>query len=137
MTKYIIDAYAWIEYFEGSNQGKILHKILTPENEILTHAVTVSEVVSRIERKGFAGESAFNAILGLSKIIPLDIASCKEIGFLHASQRKKIPGFGLADTFVLYLSRTTGGKIVTGDPHFQNEKNVLFLAKSNVINPRE
>lgn len=127
MTKYVIDAYAWIEYFEGTAQGKIMRSLLIPANEILTHVVTVTEVVSRIERKGFDGESAFNAILGLSKIIPLDITSCKEIGFLHASQRKKIPGFGLADTFVLHLARTTGGKIVTGDPHFQHEKNILFL----------
>lgn len=128
MTKYIIDAYAWIEYLEGSSQGKKVKTILSEAREVLTHAVTVAEVVSRIKRKGFDGEMAFTALQGLSQIVPASADFSKEVGLIHAETRAKIPGFGLADAFVLALARKTGGKIVTGDPHFKQEKEVVFLA---------
>ncbi len=127
MTKFVIDAYAWIEYLEGSSQGYIVKGLLFSNHEILTHAVTMAEVVSRIKRKGFDGEAAFRAIQGLSQIIPADADFCKEVGLIHAQTRAKVPGFGLADAFVLVLARRVGGKIVTGDPHFKSEKGVLFL----------
>lgn len=127
MTKYVIDAYAWIEYFEGSFQGKKVRDILTGEHEILTHAVTVAEVVSRMKRKGFDGEAAFHALQGLSQMIPINVDFSMEVGLVHAETRAKVPGFGLADAFVLVLARKVGGKIVTGDPHFQQEKGVVFL----------
>ncbi len=127
MTKYVIDAYAWIEYLEGSEQGRKVQELLFGENEILTPSVTVAEVVSRVKRKGADGEAAFRALQGLCRIIPADVEICKEVGLLHADTRKRIPGFGLADAFVLFLARKTGGRIVTGDPHFQSERGVLFL----------
>lgn len=127
MTKYIIDAYAWIEYFEGSSQGKKVRDMLSGEHEILTHAVTVAEVVSRMKRKSFDGEAAFGALQGLSQIIPATADFSQEVGLAHAETRAKVPGFGLADAFVLVLARKAGGKIVTGDPHFQQEKGVVFL----------
>ncbi len=127
MTKYIIDAYAWIEYLEGSSQGKKVRDILTGEHEILTHAVTVAEVVSRMKRKSFDGEAAFMALQGLSQIIPASADFSREVGLIHADTRAKVPGFGLADAFVLALARKVSGKIVTGDHHFKQEKGVVFL----------
>src|SRR3989344_3150786 len=126
MTKYVIDAYAWIEYLEGSKQGKVVQEILFGQHEIITSAVTIAEVVSRIKRKGMDGEAAYRALQGLSIIVPLDAEMCKEVGLLHAETRYRISGFGLADAFVLSLARKIGGKIVTGDPHFKSEKGVLF-----------
>ena len=122
-----MDAYAWIEYLEGSNQGKKVRQILFDQNDILTHAVTVAEVVSRVKRKGFDGEAAFKAIEGISKIISADSDFCRRVGLLHAEIRSKVPGFGLADAFVLQLARDIQGRIVTGDPHFRGERNILFL----------
>ncbi len=127
MTDYIFDAYAWIEYFEGSEQGKKVRHLLQGENKIVTHGVTVAEVVSRIQRKGLDGEAAFQAMLSLSQISQTDVDFCKEVGFVHAETRARLPGFGLADAFVLLLSRKTGGRIVTGDPHFRKERGVMFL----------
>lgn len=128
MTKYIMDAYAWIEYFEGTKQGKVVQELLQ-DNEILTHSVTVAEVVSKMRRKGLNGELAFHALQGLTRIIPTEGDDCKMVGLLHAEMRAKIPGFGLADAFVLHLARDRQGRVVTGDHHFQHERGVLFLKK--------
>ncbi|MBI3032536.1 PIN domain-containing protein [Candidatus Woesearchaeota archaeon] len=126
MSKLIMDAYAWIEYLEGSPQGKQVHELIKI-HEIITHEVTVAEVVSRITRKGLNGELAYEAMKVLSKIMSTDPLFSKEVGLLHANLRKKISDFGLADAYVLYLAITSKGSVVTGDPHFKNMKNVIFL----------
>lgn len=49
--KYIIDAYAWVEYLIGSKAGEKVRSVLdTENNEIYTCAVTVAEVASKTAR---------------------------------------------------------------------------------------
>jgi len=46
--KYVIDAYAWIEYLIRSKTGEKVKSVLEKEtNEIYTCAATVAEVVSK------------------------------------------------------------------------------------------
>lgn len=122
-----MDAYAWIEYLEGSSQGKRVQRMIQEGNEILTHTLTVAEVVSKISRKGLDGAAAYHALHALSRIITTDEDFSRDAGLLHAQLRPKIDHFGLADTFVLLLARQQGAKVVTGDPHFKSMKEVIFL----------
>ena len=122
-----MDAFAWIEYFEGSRFGKIVKKCLDESDEVLTHSVTVSEVVSRITRKGFNGILAYHAIHARSRVVTTDSEFAKEVGLLHAELRKKIERFGLADAYILALARQEQGKVLTGDSHFKGMKEVIFL----------
>jgi len=48
-------------------------------------------------------------------------------GKLHAEMRKHIKDFGLSDAFILALAKTTNSKILTGDRHFKNVKEALFI----------
>jgi len=46
LNKYLLDSFAWIEYFEGSNQGEKVGKIISdPNNEIPTCAVMVARIL--------------------------------------------------------------------------------------------
>lgn len=128
MNKIIMDAYGWIEYFYGSSNGEIVRGILNDHNnQIFTHSVTLAETISNVKRKGFDAEVAYNLIQQHSLIINTQEDFSKEVGLLHAEMRKKISDFGLADTFVLLFSQKEQATIVTGDPHFKDIKNVIFL----------
>ena len=128
MNRYVIDSYAWIEYVEGSEKGRIIESILLDEsNEIYSHILTISEVVSRIKRKGMDAEIAFGAISSLSIIIHIDTDTAKSAGFLHAELRKTIKDFGLTDAFILDAARKMNAKILTGDPHFKNFKEAVIV----------
>jgi predicted nucleic acid-binding protein len=128
MSKYVVDAYAWIEYLGGSASGERVRAIFEEEgSEIYSCAVTVAEVVSKIarERKGF--EVAYDVILSNSQVISVDEELSKEAGLLHAEMRKVERDFGLADAYVLAAARRLKSKVLTGDPHFRKVKEAILI----------
>jgi predicted nucleic acid-binding protein len=128
MSKYVFDTYAWIEYFDGSIKGEKVRNVLSEKsNEVVTNAVTAAEVVSVFSRRDKDTSKALEAMRGLSVLHIVDEHVAEETGLVHSEMKKKMRDFGLADAFVVASARQLNAKIVTGDPHFRNMKNVLFL----------
>ena len=126
--KYVIDAYAWIEYFIESDKGKKVKEIVELQgNEIFTSVITIAEVCSIGVREKRDVELGNKIILGLSSIHFINLELAREAGILHAVVRKKIKDFGLADTFVLLAARKLGAKIVTRDPRFKGMKEAVLI----------
>ena len=129
MNKYVIDAWAWIEYFIGSQYGAKLNEILEDAStEVYTCAITVAEVISKTVREGRDVEAAYDMLLSNSQVINADEEVSKQAGLLHAEMRKTKKDFGLADAYVLATAKELKAKILTGDAHFQN-LNDIFLIK--------
>ena len=126
--KYVIDAYAWIEYFIESSQGKkVKEAVESQDNEIFTSIITIAEVSSIGVREKRDVELGNKSILSLSSIYFINLELAKEAGILHAEIRKKIKDFGLADVFVLLTARKLNAKILTGDPHFKRFKEAILI----------
>src|SRR3989339_1105046 len=116
MTKYVMDASAWIEYFRGESKGLEVKRFLDkPENLIFTNSVTIAEIASKIAREGWNPDEPINIILSRSKIITLDENPSKKVGFLHASIRKERKNFSYGDAFVLFTANMLEANIVTTD----------------------
>src|SRR3989338_11707773 len=122
MTEYVIDAYAWIEYLEGSKQGEKVKQIIKTQ-ACFTSAVTLAEVVSKAKRAGKDPQVAFDAVVLNSRVLHVNEETAKNAGLLHAEMRKKSKNFGLADAFIL-AQRTKNQRIVTSDRHFRGIENV-------------
>ncbi len=127
MTKHVIDAYAWIEYFDGSNSGKKVASIIENDDEIYTCAVTLGEVVSKVARKGKDAKIAYDVLLSNSQIVAVDEELSLQAGLIHCEMRKTSKDFGLADAYILAVARKLKSKIVTGDPHFQGIKEAVMI----------
>src|SRR4030065_404427 len=128
MLRYVIDAYAWIEYLIGSELGAKVNAVLEKEtNQIYTCAVTVAEVVSKVAREGREPTVAYDILVNNSQIIDADEELSKEAGLLHAEMRKKEKDFGLADAYVLATSKKLKSKVLTGDLHFKNVKEAVLI----------
>jgi len=126
--KYVIDAYAWIEYLIGSKTGEKVKSVLEKEtNEIYTCAATVAEVVSKTAREDREFETAYDILLSNSQIVNIDDEISKEAGVLHCEMRKTKRDFELADAYVLAVARTVNAKILTGDPHFRGVKEAVMI----------
>lgn len=126
--KYVLDAYAWIEYLIGSKAGNKFESFLEdPTNEIYTCAVTIAEVISKTKREGRNFEVAYEIIVSNSKVVDVDEEISKDAGILHAEMRKINPDFGLADSYVLAVARRIRSKVLTGDLHFQGVKEALLM----------
>ncbi len=128
MSNLVFDAYAWLEYLDGSKEGGRVNELINnSENRIFTNNVTFAEVISVVKRRRSDVEIAARAIPSLSHIYEGDLEFYKDVGLLHAEMRQNIPRFGLADAFVLLTARRLGAKVVTGDPHFKGLKEVIFI----------
>src|SRR3989344_6060760 len=128
MPKYVLDSYAWIEYFLGSYKGEKVGKIVeAEENELFTPSIVVAEVTSVASREKRDAEQAYKNILMLSKTYELNHELAKEAGILHAEMRKKMHDFGMADAVILLTARKLDAKVITGDQHFKGLKEVIFI----------
>jgi hypothetical protein len=87
---HIVDTYAWIEYFIGSEKGEKAAVIIDDPNE---HLITVECCLAEIRHE----------------------------------VRKTVPGFGLIDSVILAVQEEKRCMVLTGDPHFEGVKDVVFL----------
>jgi predicted nucleic acid-binding protein len=126
MSRYVVDAWAWIEYFRGKHPEA---KLKIETEYVITSAVTVAEVASKFSREGYNVEDAVGAISSLSKVVLVDTKSAKEAGVLHSQMKRTRPNFSLADSFVLQTARSANAKILTGDKDFKGLKDVIMLTK--------
>lgn len=128
MTNYILDSWAWFEYLDDSEKGKIIESyIQDTKNTLYTNAITVAEIISKVKRNNKDTEIAFNAISTLSIIYSGNETLCKEVGLIHAEQRKKNGKFSLADAFVVATARKFNAKILTADNDFRGIKEAILL----------
>ncbi len=128
MNKYIVDAWAWIEYFRGSEYGAKLDDLLEDSNnETYTCAITVAEIISKTAREGRDVEAAYEMLLSNSQIIKLDEQISKQAGIFHFKMRQTTKDFGIADAFILAAADKLEAKVFTGDPHFKGLKNAIMI----------
>jgi predicted nucleic acid-binding protein len=126
--RYIVDAYAWIEYLAGTSSGAKVNAIVGEEDcEVYTCAVTVAEVVSKVAREGRDAETAHDILVRNSQVVSVDDELSKVTGLLHAEMRKTKKDFGLADAYVLATARRLGSRILTGDPHFEDVEEAILI----------
>ena len=125
---YLIDSYAWIEYFIGSSKGSILKKLFLNENN---RFFTVECCLAEIRGWAFKNNRDFNEMF---KIIRANsnILSVTEYDWINCAkerfeQRKTQRDFGLIDAVILVKQKELNCVIITGDKHFKNLKNVVFL----------
>lgn len=126
MPRYVVDAWAWIEYFDATKYG-LKAKEVIEKCEIFTNAITISELVSKFLREGKDPVEMFNAVVSLSKIIEIDANSAREIGQLHYEIKRTRSNFSFGDASVLQTARRLNAKVLTGDPDFKGIKDAEML----------
>ena len=128
MSRFTVDAWAWIEYLIGSEYGSKVNEILEDDSsEVYTCAVTLAEVVSKVAREGRDVEVAYSLLLTNSQIVDADEELSKYAGLIHGEMRQKERDFGLGDAFVLATARKLKSKVLTGDLHFKNVKEAVLI----------
>jgi len=126
--KYLIDSYAWVKYFIGSNKGNILRDLfLNEENKFFTLDCCLAEI------HGWALKNSqeFSELLKIIKANSEILISSENVwissGKERYEQKKQQKDFGLIDSVILIKQKELGCKIITGDKHFKNFKNIIFL----------
>jgi len=132
-SKFVIDAYTWIEYFRASKYGETAKEYI--ENaDAVTPSIIVAEISRKLEKEIELGNETTDGrlkrldfISANSHVIALDFDLAVTAGKTDLEMKKKIKDWGLADSIVLCTARNVDGKVVTGDEHFRGLKEVIFI----------
>jgi predicted nucleic acid-binding protein len=122
---YLIDSYAWIEYFKGTSKGKIA-KELIENDSCATASLAIAELTEKYKKENRDFESDFNFIISQTKIVDLDAEIALEAGKISFENKKKIKNWGMADSIMLATAKKIGAKVLTGDKHFGNFESVML-----------
>ena len=125
---HIIDSYAWIEYFIGSNKGEILKKLfLDDKNSFLTMGCCLAEIKGLALKNNRDFNQLYKIIKANSRILAITERDWIDTAKERFEQRKKQKDFGLIDAVILVKQKELNCKIVSGDKHFKDMKNVIFM----------
>jgi len=128
--RYVIDSYAWLEYFMGTAAGEKAKEIIdSVVDEKLTPTICMAEIYAKVLRvEGLERAELQRAFIkSRSALIPLTEEIAVEAAKINVEMKRKIPGWGLADPIVLSTARIKKAKILTGDEHFRNLPETKFI----------
>ncbi|MBI3051113.1 type II toxin-antitoxin system VapC family toxin [Candidatus Woesearchaeota archaeon] len=121
----MIDSWAWIEYFNGSEVGRSMEKYFGNE-KVIVSSINIAEVFRHLlAKKGLSqAEDAASYMLGVSFMVPMGARIAVE-----AAKIKHQKKWGLGDSIVLATALEHKATVVTGDSDFKSEANVVYLGK--------
>lgn len=114
----VIDSYAWIEYFRGSQEGRVAREHIDSSTGLLTPAIVVAECSNKYRRTGTdSWEQRLRFIQLRSKILSLTTGIADRAGGLREQLREHHSDAGLADAIILAHARENDAHVLTGDQH--------------------
>src|SRR3989338_1266449 len=122
---YVIDTSAWVEYFQGSDKGRVVKEIVeNKKNKIHTNLVNYAELISFFHRNNKDFERVKQLVYGLTAFFYFYYDFAEEAGEIHAELKRTKRNISLADAFVIATAKKLKAKIVTADYDFDNLDNV-------------
>lgn len=123
---YLIDTYAWVEYFIGSNKGKVVKKLIEQEKNATPECV-LAELKGWAIRESLDFEELYTIVRKLSDIQCITTSDWLEAASIRSEMRKISKDFGMIDALIIAQQKRLGYKVVSGDPHFENIEDTIFL----------
>ncbi len=133
--KIVVDGYAWIEIFIGSKIGEKVREKLVEADEVYTSDVVMSEIARKYLGEGVEQRmilERLRTIVETSDIssINIDVAIESARCYMELSAKAKKEGIkapSLFDAIVLATTRVFNAKVITGDNHFKNLPETLWI----------
>jgi len=95
----------------------------------LTPTICVADIYSKVLRvEGLSRAELQRAFIkSRSAVVPLTEEVAVEAAKIDIEMKKKVEGWGLADSIVLGTARNKRAKVLTGDEHFSNLEETIFI----------
>lgn len=123
--EFVIDSYAWIEFFRGTKKGEVA-KTFIESGKSATSTMTIAELSEKYERESRNFKENFDFIISQSKLVNLDTEIAILAGKINCENKKKIKNWGMADAIILATANSLNAKVVTGDEHFRTFNSIML-----------
>lgn len=127
---FVIDTFAWVEYFKGSAKGKIVDEYLN-KYSVATPTIVLAELSAFYEKQEIEhSERDLLFITSKTVVVALNEEIAVNAGKIKGIVRKKCSDkkhFGLSDAIILATARKLNAKVLTGDKHFEGLTDAFLL----------
>lgn len=120
----LIDSWAWIEFFKGSEAGRDVKGYIDDDQDIIISTINLAEVYRWILRyyNENVAEEKRRAMKERCILINVDEGIA-----INAAKIKHNLKWGLGDSIVYATAKRESSKVVTGDSDFKGMEDVIFL----------
>jgi predicted nucleic acid-binding protein len=87
---------------------------------VATPAIVVAELSEKHKRLNRDFGPKYDFVKARTSVVPLEEELARVAGELNFERKKRVKGWGMADSIILATARRSGSRIVTGDPHFRD-----------------
>jgi predicted nucleic acid-binding protein len=123
---FVIDSFAWIEYFMGSESGKIAKPYIENGN-CVTPSIVIAELSSKYRREKVDFKDRLNFIRMKSRISVLNEEIAILAGRVYSERKEKVKNWGIVDSIILATADLLNARVVTGDEHFEDVERVIMI----------
>lgn len=123
---YLLDSYAWAEFFDGSEKGRKVKDLIEKKN-IATSVITLAELSDKCARDSRDFGLFLKFIESKATILLLTRDIAVKSGKLKLELRRICSDISLADAIHFQTAKSFGTIFVTGDPDFKNINDIIFL----------
>ena len=125
--EYVIDSYAWVEYFRGTDSGKQVRSYVEGDSAT-TSALTLAELKEKyLQEKWPSFDEDLGFIVARTPVTPVDRQISLLAGEINYERKKTKRDWGMADSVILATARSGSAKVVTGDRHFDGLSDVILI----------
>jgi predicted nucleic acid-binding protein len=116
--EYLLDSWAWFEYFQGSARGKRIAAVIEGPHRIATTIVVIAELADKFGREHIDFHQFLKFIKLRATLIPLTEELVLKAPEIKLELRKRHPDASLVDAINLAAARINKAKLLTGDSDF-------------------
>ncbi len=131
----LVDSYAWVELFLGSGKGVRVRELIESADAAFTPDTVLAELSRKYLREKFPERlvrERLLAVQGASHVLPITpelamSASKAYLELVETARKRRLRSPSLFDGLVLGAARQQEAKVVTGDPHFKDLPETIWL----------
>jgi predicted nucleic acid-binding protein len=131
----VLDSYAWIELFLGSEKGEKVKQLISDADEVRTPSIVLAEVSRKYQRENVDErrvKSRLETISSTSILTPVNTPVALKTGrayleLAEKAKREKRRPPSLFDAIVLATAREYNSKVLTGDKHFESVPETIII----------
>jgi|SRR3989344_2032150 len=122
----LLDSYAWIELFLGTEKGKKVKELLEKGKHYIS-IVSIAEITEWSLKNKIETKNLIDVIKKISEVINLNEEIVELAGKINFERKKIIKDWGMLDSLIYATALLYNLKILTGDKHFEKLNNVEML----------
>ena len=122
----LLDSGCWIEYFNGTPQGKKIAEYIDSDTHLFISTINLAEVYKIGLLKKTVKEADAMVAMMMQRCFIIPVQTTMALNAAKINTEKKV---GLGDSLIYTSAKAHDLKLVTGDPHLKGWKEVIYLGK--------